>query len=573
MNIYLDVQSPAVKEAGALASRYGIEHHGLHDLRRVYWNLPVAALYEEAVFRSEGQIASAGPFVVNTGKHTARAAADKFVVREIGSDEESRIWWGQYNRPFNPRGFSGLHARLAGYLQGRDVFVQDVHAGADPEHRLAIRVITQKAWHSLFARTMFLKNATIDEAKRHVPDFTVIAVPGFKANPMIDGTRSDTFIVLNFREKLAVIGGTGYAGEIKKTIFTVLNYMLPLEGVLSMHCSANVGGDGDVAIFFGLSGTGKTTLSADPRRRLIGDDEHGWGSNGVFNIEDGCYAKMIRLSPDAEPQIFATTRRFGTILENVVYDPVSRVLDLNDEHLTENTRGAYPLDFIDNAESSKRAGHPRNVVFLTCDASGVMPPIARLNPEQAIYHFVSGYTSKIAGTEIGLGREPEITFSACFGGPFMVHHPYVYADLLRRKMMQHGARCWLVNTGWTGGPFGVGKRISIRHTRALLDAALSGVLDSVPYRIDRVFGFEVPAECPGVPREILDPADTWGNRDDYDRKYDALAARFIDNFKLLAAGCPPEVVNAGPRRLTDTTLPAPPPPPREEEEVVLTWLE
>ncbi len=549
MNIYLDVQSPAVKQASALASRFGLANHGLTDLRRVYWNLPAPALYEEAIFRSEGQMSHLGPFVVETGKHTARAAADKFVVRE--QTTEDNVWWGQYNRPFNPASFSMLHARLAGYLQGRDVFVQDVYAGADPEHRLPVRIVTQKAWHSLFARTMFLKNATIDQAKRHVPEFTIIAAPGFKASGMIDGTRGETFIVLNFRERLGLIGGTGYAGEIKKTVFTVLNYLLPLEGVLSMHCSANVGPSGDVAIFFGLSGTGKTTLSADPARSLIGDDEHGWGGNGVFNIEDGCYAKMIRLSADAEPQIFATTRRFGTILENVVYDPVTRLLDLNDERLTENTRGAYPLDFIQNANPDKRAGHPKNVIFLTCDASGVMPPISRLTPEQAIYHFVSGYTSKIAGTEIGLGIEPEITFSACFGGPFMVHHPYVYADLLRRKMLQHGAQCWLVNTGWTGGPFGIGKRISIRHTRALLDAALSGALQNVAYRKDPIFGFDVPLQCDGVPSEILDPANTWGSRDEYFRKYDALAARFIDNFKTLAAGCPPEVVKAGPRRMEE----------------------
>ena len=547
MNIYLDVQSPAVKQAGSLASMFGLQNQGLTDIRRAYWNLPASSLYEEAVFRNEGQIAANGPFVVDTGKHTARAAADKFVVREQSTEEH--VWWGQYNRPFNPENFSTLHARLCGYLQGRDVFVQDVHGGADPDHRLAVRVITQKAWHSLFARTMLIKNTTIDQAKRHVPDFTVISVPGFKANPMIDGTRSETFIVVNFREKLAIIGG--YAGEIKKTVFTVMTRLLPLDGVLSMHCSANVGKEGDVAIFFGLSGTGKTTLSADPTRRLIGDDEHGWGTNGVFNIEDGCYAKVIRLSPEAEPQIYATTRRFGTILENVAYDPVTRILDLNDERMTENTRGAYPLDFIDNAVPSKRAGHPTNIIFLTCDASGVMPPISRLSPEQSIYHFISGYTSKIAGTEIGLGIEPEITFSACFGGPFMVHHPYVYADLLRRKALQHGAQCWLVNTGWTGGPFGVGKRISIRHTRTLLNAALSGELDHVKYRKDVIFGFDVPERCEGVPDEILDPANTWGNRDEYFKKYDALAARFIENFKLLAAGCPPEVAKAGPRRLVD----------------------
>jgi phosphoenolpyruvate carboxykinase (ATP) len=547
MNINLDVHSPAVREAGALASAFGLENHGLTSLRTIYWNLPAAALYEEAIFRSEGRVAAAGPFVVDTGKHTARAAADKFVVREQTTEES--VWWGQYNRPFNPETFSSLHARLTGYLQGRDVFVQDVHAGADPDHRIAVRIITQKAWHSLFARTMFMKNATLEQARRHVPDFTLIAAPGFKANPMSDGTRSETFIVLNFRQKLAIIGGTGYAGEIKKTIFTVMNHLLPLDGVLSMHCSANVGSKGDVAIFFGLSGTGKTTLSADPGRGLIGDDEAGWGNNGVFNVEDGCYAKMIRLSPEHEPQIYSTTRRFGTILENVVYDPVTRLLDLNDEKLTENTRGAYPLDFIHNAVPQKRAGHPKNVVFLTCDASGVMPPISRLSPEQAIYHFISGYTSKVAGTEIGLGIEPEITFSACFGGPFMVHHPYVYADLLRRKMLQHGATCWLVNTGWTGGPFGVGKRISISHTRRLLNAALSGGLDAVPYRKDPLFGFDVPMACEGVPEEILDPANTWGSREEYFRKYDALAARFIENFKVLAAGCPADVVKAGPRRL------------------------
>jgi phosphoenolpyruvate carboxykinase (ATP) len=549
MNINLDVHSPAAKQAAARASQFDLRHHGLIDLRTVYWNLPTGALYEEAVFRSEGQICHAGAFAVNTGKHTARAAADKFVVREQTTEE--RVWWGQYNRPFDPQAFSVLHHRLCGYLQGRDVFVQDVHAGADPDHRLAVRVITQRAWHSLFARTMLAKNSTLDQAHQHVPDFTLICAPGFKANPMADGTRSETFIVLNFRQKLAILGGTGYAGEIKKTVFTLLNFLLPLDGVLPMHCSANVGADGDVAVFFGLSGTGKTTLSADPRRRLIGDDEHGWSENGVYNFEDGCYAKMIRLSPESEPQIFATTRRFGTILENVVYDPVTRRLDLNDDRLTENTRGAYPLDYIDNAVPARRAGHARHVVFLTCDASGVLPPIARLSPDQAIYHFISGYTSKIAGTEIGLGTEPEITFSACFGGPFMVHHPYVYAELLKRKMLEHGARCWLVNTGWTGGPFGVGKRISIRHTRALLDAALAGKLEDVGYRTDAVFGFGVPTACPGVPAEILDPANTWGNRAEYGVKYDALAARYLENFKLFASGCPPEVLAAGPRRRPD----------------------
>ena len=547
MNIYLDVQSPAVQEAGELASDYGLQNHGLTNLRRVYWNLPTPALYEESVFRSEARLTHLGPLVVSTGKHTARAAPDKFVVREQAT--EDKIWWGQYNRPFTSENFSALLSRLQGYLQGRDVFVQDCHAGADPEYSLPIRIITQKAWHSLFARAMFLKIRNQDALKKHIPEFTVIAVPGFLASPLIDGTRTETFIILNFRERLAVIGGTSYAGEIKKTIFTVLNFLLPLEGVLSMHCSANVGPEGDVAIFFGLSGTGKTTLSADPKRHLIGDDEHGWSDNGVFNFEDGCYAKVIRLSAEAEPQIYACTRRFGTVLENVTFDPVSRHLDLDDYRVTENTRAAYPLEYIENSLPEKRAGHPKNVIFLTCDASGVMPPIARLSPDQAIYHFISGYTSKIAGTEIGLGIEPEITFSTCFGGPFMVHHPYAYAELLKKKVLKHGANVWLVNTGWTGGSFGVGKRISIHHTRALLNAALNGKLTKVQYMKDPVFGFDVPTTCEGVPSDILDPASTWPSRDEYFKKYDGLAARFIENFKLMMADCPEHILEAGPKRL------------------------
>ena len=552
MNIYLDVQSPAVREAGKLASNYGLANHGLVNLRRAYWNLPTPALYEESIFRSEGSLSHLGPLVVNTGKHTARAAADKFVVREEST--ESKIWWGEYNRPFTGESFSALLTRLQGYLQGRDVFVQDCFAGSDPDYSLPVRIITQNAWHSLFARTMFLKIRNTDALQHHVPEFTVIAAPGFQASPMTDGTRTETFIIINFRERLAIIGGTSYAGEIKKTIFTVLNFLLPLQGVLSMHCSANVGHAGDVAIFFGLSGTGKTTLSADPKRQLIGDDEHGWSDNGVFNFEDGCYAKVIRLSEDAEPQIYSCTRRFGTVLENVVFDQVSRHLDLNDDTVTENTRAAYPLSYIENHLPEKRAGHPKNVIFLTCDASGVMPPISKLTPDQAIYHFISGYTSKIAGTEIGLGIEPQMTFSTCFGGPFMVHHPLAYAELLKNKIQKHGAHVWLVNTGWTGGPFGVGKRISIKHTRALLNAALSGLLLGVPYKKDLVFGLDMPTECEGVPSQILDPVNTWPSRDEYFQKYDALAARFIENFKLMLAECPEHIREAGPKRLHFTPV-------------------
>lgn len=532
MNIYTDIPTPGQKEASAAASIYGLDNHGIRGAKRVYWNLPAATLYEEAVFRGEGWIAEEGPFIVHTGKHTARAAADKFVVREASSQDW--IWWGSHNRPFSPEAFSMLLARVLGYLQGRDLFVQDCFAGSDPAYRMPVRIITEQAWHSLFARTMFIKPESLDLARKHVPDFTVIAAPGFQASPLIDSTRTETFIVLHPAERIALIGGTCYGGEIKKTIFTVLNALLPFEGVLPMHCSANMGDGGDVAIFFGLSGTGKTTLSADPRRHLIGDDEHGWSDSGVFNFEDGCYAKVIRLSPTAEPQIHACTRRFGTILENVVFDPRTRRLDLNDSTLTENTRAAYPLDFIDHALQAKRAGHPANVVFLTCDASGVLPPISRLTPDQAVYHFMSGYTSKIAGTEIGLGIEPVITFSACFGAPFMVHHPYKYAQMLKARILKHRAAVWMVNTGWTGGAFGIGKRISIQHTRALLEAALTGALAGVDYIADPVFGVEVPKACPGVPDSILDPASTWPSREDFEQKRRSLAARFIENFEIIS---------------------------------------
>ena len=546
MNLY-QMESPATKEAARLASSFGLVNHGLIKLNRVFWNLPTSALYEEAVFRREASVAHLGPLVVNTGKHTARAAADKFIVRE--STTEQDVWWGEYNRPFNPTAFNSLVARLQGYMQGRDVFVQDLYAGADPNYRLPIRIITEHAWQSLFARNMFLKPHSQDAYRKHVPEFTIICAPNFSGSPMVDGTRTETFIIGNFPERLAIIGGSSYGGEIKKTIFTVLNFLLPFDGVMPMHCSANVGDRGDVALFFGLSGTGKTTLSADPSRHLIGDDEHGWSENGVFNFEDGCYAKVIRLSPEAEPQIHACTRRFGTILENVVMDPVWRRLDLNDDSFTENTRGSYPLSYIDNAHPERMAGHPENIIFLTCDASGVMPPIAKLSVDQAVYHFISGYTSKIAGTEIGLGIEPVITFSTCFGAPFMVHFPHKYASLLKSKILKYGVHCWLVNTGWTGGPFGVGKRISIKHTRQLLTDVLSGKLRNVPYRVDPVFGFEVPIEVEGVPAEILDPAGTWPSREEYMRKYDGLAARFIENFKLFEKDAAPETIASGPRRV------------------------
>jgi phosphoenolpyruvate carboxykinase (ATP) len=545
MNNLLNIKTPAEAQATALKADYGLENLGLTNLRQVYWNLPMEALYEEIIFRGEARITQQGPLVAKTGQHTGRSASDKVIVRE--SNSENNVWWGEYNRPLAPDKFDELYGRLQGYLQGRDLFVQDCYVGADPEFRMPIRVITELAWHAMFVRNMFLPLQTNEEYRRHIPAFTVIAAPNFKALPQIDQTAANTFIALNLDQRVCLIGNTAYAGEIKKSVFTVMNYFLPLEGVMPMHCSANVGKAGDVALFFGLSGTGKTTLSADPLRGLIGDDEHGWSDNGVFNFEGGCYAKVINLSPTAEPQIYATTRRFGTILENVVFDPVTRLIDLDDATITENTRASYPLEFIDNALSEKRAGHPKNIVLLTCDASGVMPPIARLTPEQAMYQFISGYTAKIAGTEVGLGAEPEITFSACFGGPFMVHHPSVYADLLKKKILRYGVNCWLVNTGWVGGPYGVGKRISIRYTRAMLNAALDGKLLDVEYTTDPIFGFRVPKSCPDVPAEVLDPSSSWHDKKLYLQRYRALASRFIDNFKKFESQCPPEVIAAGPK--------------------------
>jgi phosphoenolpyruvate carboxykinase (ATP) len=545
MNNILNIKTPAEAQAEATKCDFGIENIGLTNLRKVYWNLTTEALYEETIFRGEAQLSHLGPVIVNTGKHTARAANDKFIVRE--STTEKNIWWGEYNRPYSTQKFDELYSRIQGFLQGRDLFVQDCYGGADPNYQLPVRIITELAWHSLFARNMFIKPKTNEEYRRHVPEFTVLCVPSFKAFPQIDATPTNTFIVINFEQRLCIIGNTGYGGEIKKSVFTLLNYLLPLQGIMTMHCSANTGKNGDTALFFGLSGTGKTTLSADPKRGLIGDDEHGWSDEGIFNFEDGCYAKVIGLSPTAEPEIYACTRHFGTILENVIYDPVTRMIDLDDDTLTENTRASYPLDYIANAIPEKMGNHPKNIIFLTCDASGVMPPIARLTPDQALYHFVSGYTAKVGGTEIGLGEEPEITFSACFGAPFMVHAPAYYADLLKRKILRYNVDCWLVNTGWVGGPYGVGKRISIRYTRDLLNSALDGEFKDVEFYTDPVFGFQVPKHCPGIPDSVLFPASSWPSEDAYMKRYTSLAARFIDNFKKYADSCPVEVVNSGPQ--------------------------
>ncbi len=507
-------------------SDFGLENHGLYNLNDIYWNLPTPELYEQAILRHEGMLAHMGPLVVRTGHHTGRSADDKFTVEEPGSSEH--IWWGSINKPITEARFDALHHRLASYLQMKDVYVQDCFVGADKDHRMPVRVITEYAWHSLFARNMFIQ-ARPEELAHHVPEFTVINSPRFHAVPSMDGTNSETFILVNFAKKLVLIGGTSYAGEIKKSLFSVMNYLLPFKGVLPMHCSANIGPDGRSALFFGLSGTGKTTLSADASRTLIGDDEHGWSDNGIFNFEGGCYAKMIRLSPEAEPEIYGTTQRFGTVLENVTVEAETRRLDLDDDSLTENTRGAYHISAIPNATLEGVGDHPSTVLFLTCDAFGVLPPVSRLSPEQAMYHFISGYTARVAGTEKGV-TEPSPVFSACYGAPFMPLHPQRYAKLLGEKIQRHGASVWLINTGWIGGPYGEGERIDIPHTRAMVNAVLDGKLDDVPTRRHPVFGLEVPESCPGVPADILDPRGSWRDPVAYDAQARKLAGMFQDNF-------------------------------------------
>ena len=524
---------------------HGLEALGIVRSGQVHWNLSPATLYEEAIRRNEGLIAAGGPLVCRTGQHTGRSPNDKFVVKEPSS--EKHLHWGTVNRPVEEANFDALHRDMMAFVQDKELYVLDAWAGADPAYRLPIRVVNEFAWHNLFARNMFIPETDPARLPEHAPQFTVIDLPGFKADPARHGTRSDVFIFVNFGRRLVLIGGTSYAGEIKKSIFTVLNYTLPLKGVLSMHCSANVGASGDAALFFGLSGTGKTTLSSDPQRQLIGDDEHGWSDRGVFNFEGGCYAKVIKLSAEAEPQIYQTTRRFGTILENVVIDPKTRELHLDDATYTENTRGSYPISFIENSVPSGQAGHPTNIVMLTADAYGVLPPIARLSPEAAMYHFLSGYTARVAGTEKGV-TEPKATFSTCFGAPFLPLNPNVYAKMLGEKIARHQSRVWLVNTGWTGGPYGVGSRMRIAHTRAMITAALGGHLDKVAYERHPIFNVDVPTSCPGVPSEVLDPRSTWQDKAAYDAQAGKLAQMFVDNFKAFEKDVPPAVKDAGPRR-------------------------
>ena len=530
-----------MQEQGRFPSAFGLEHHGIENPGCVWWNLSTPALYEHAVRRGEGMIAHLGPLVVRTGQYTGRSPNDKFIVREPSSSD--RIWW-EGNCSLEPEKFEGLRRRLLAYLQGRDLFVQDCFVGADHRYRVPLRVISESAWHSLFARNMFLQ-ASPEELVSHRPELMVIHAPQFEAVPEVDGTNSSAFVVLHLGQKLILIAGTAYAGEIKKAVFSVMNYLLPPQGVLPMHCSANIGAGGDVALFFGLSGTGKTTLSASPDRRLIGDDEHGWSDQGVFNFEGGCYAKVIGLSPEAEPEIYETTRRFGTILENVSVDSATRRLNLDDDSLTENTRGSYPIAHIPNAIRNGTAGHATNVLMLTADAFGVLPPVAKLTPQQAMFHFLLGYTAKVAGTERGV-LEPQATFSTCFGAPFMTLHPEVYAQLLAERIERHGADVWLVNTGWTGGPYGEGQRISIAHTRAVVRAIMEGALREVPGEPDPVFRLWVPRTCPDVPRKLLRPRETWKSPDAYDRQAARLAAMFRENFRRFADSVSEEVRAAAP---------------------------
>ncbi len=528
-------------QTGPKVSSHGLDKMGFTDVKVSHWNHCAASLVEMAIERGEGELAAKGPIVVKTGQHTGRSAQDKFIVRTAATEDQ--VWWDN-NKGMDESAFDTLHADMLAHAKGKELFVQDLFGGADKTHRLATRVVTEFAWHSLFIQHLLIE-PTAGELESFVPEFTIIALPSFKADPARHGCRSETVIACDFDRQIVLIAGTSYAGEMKKSVFSMLNYKLPPKKIMPMHCSVNVGKSDDAAIFFGLSGTGKTTLSADPERQLIGDDEHGWGPEGLFNFEGGCYAKMIKLSPEAEPEIYSTTQRFATVLENVVMDENTRELDFDDASLTENTRGAYPISYIPNASLAGIAGQPNTIIMLTADAFGVLPPIAKLTPSQAMYHFLSGYTAKVAGTEKGV-TEPEATFSTCFGAPFMSRHPSEYGNLLRALIHEHDVNCWLVNTGWTGGVYGTGSRMPIKETRALLNAALDGSLLTAEMRTDANFGFEVPVAVPGVNNKLLNPRGTWADGDAYDKQARALVKMFIENFEKFEAHVDPDVRDAAP---------------------------
>jgi len=506
----------------------------------VHRNLSPALLVEASLRRNEGELAARGCLVSSTGKRTGRSPKDKFLVKD--SITADKVAWGAVNIPFPPDKFDALYDRVMEYLHGKELFVQDLFCGADPRYQLPIRVINELAWHNLFVHQLFIR-PTPEELATHTPQFTIVGAPMFLTDPKRDGTNSEVAVIVNFARRIVLICGTQYAGEMKKSIFGIMNFLLPQRDVFPMHCSANIGSDGVTALFFGLSGTGKTTLSADPTRRLIGDDEHGWSADGVFNFEGGCYAKCIRLSEQNEPQIW-NALRFGAVLENVILDPATRVPDFDNDSVTENTRAAYPVEFIDNAVIPGFGGHPKNVVFLTADAFGVLPPVSKLTPEQAMFHFMSGYTAKVAGTEAGV-TEPQATFSTCFGAPFMPLPPKTYAEMLGRRLREHGAQCWLVNTGWQGGPYGVGKRMSLPYTRAMVNAVVEGKLAGVEFQTEPAFGFAIPKSVPGVPPEVLRPRDSWKDKAAYDKAAADLSTRFAKNFEQFDA--PPEIRNAGPK--------------------------
>ena len=524
------------------AGNVPLEAHGLYNPGPVHWNMHVAVLVEKALARGEGVLATNGALVVYTGSRTGRSPKDKYIVEDPAS--KAQIQWGAVNQPMTREQFEKLHQRVLAYLQGREVYVFDGFAGADQDYQLPIRVINEYAWHNLFVHQMF-RRVKREDLLYHRPEFVLLSAPGFHAVPERDGTTSEAFIIVDLEQKIILIGGTQYAGEMKKSIFSVLNYLYPQQGIFPMHCSANVGEYGDCAVFFGLSGTGKTTLSADPGRRLIGDDEHGWSENGVFNFEGGCYAKVINLSKKKEPQIWDAIR-FGAVIENVVIDPVMHTPHYDDDTITENTRAAYPVEFIDNCVLTGVAGHPNVVIFLTADAFGVLPPVARLTPEQAMYHFLSGYTARLAGVEAGMGSEPEATFSTCFGAPFLPLSPTIYAKMLGEKITKHNVPVYLVNTGWTGGPAGIGERFDIPVSRAVVNAAISDTMSSLQFRTDPIFGFEVPIECPGVPSVLLDPRNTWAMKDKFDAQARDLARRFTKNFEKFT-DVPEAVKAAGPK--------------------------
>ncbi len=534
-----------MENRGPAVSSHGIDNHGIVGAATVHWNCGPAELVEHALRRGEACVSDDGSLLCSTGEFTGRSPNDKFLVEEPSSKDH--VWWGKVNRPVAPEVFDRLYEKVCAHLAGRELFVFDGYAGADERHRLRVRVITEQAWQSLFARNMFVRETDPDRLRDFRPEFLVVDAMSFRADPQVDQTRTSTFILLNFARNMVLIGGTEYAGEIKKSIFSVMNYLLPRRGILSMHCSANYGKDrDDVALFFGLSGTGKTTLSADPARTLIGDDEHAWSDDGVFNIEGGCYAKVIRLSREGEPDIWDASHRFGTILENVDFDPVTRRLDLDSARLTENTRSSYPITHLRNCDPGGVAGHPRDVLFLTCDAFGVLPPLSSLSPAQAMYHFLSGYTAKVAGTERGV-TEPTATFSPCFGGPFLPLHPGSYATMLGEKLQKHGARVWLVNTGWTGGGHGVGSRMKLAQTRRLVGAALSGELANTPTDADPIFGLAIPRTVDGVPGEVLRPWESWSDRAAWEAAARKLAGMFVENFRQYESGVGEEIRAAAPR--------------------------